>query len=346
MHFIRRDWPMQLAWSALLAGLLAAACTAPIPRLATYGGEGRSSYSLEPVRPASAEDLKPTPPASQGELSIKANLGALPTNVPSGSRYVAMGSSFAAGPGVTKSADEPPTRCSRSTDNYAHQLARKRKLQLVDVSCGGATTAHILGRWNDLAPQVDAVTPDTRLVTVTIGGNDLGYIGSLYASSCSGAEPAQQPSFCRPRAGVDSEARSRALAAPTEEAWAALEARLEAIATEVRLRSPAAELVFVDYLTVLPETELCSQTPLSKEAAAQARATAKRLAELTAAVAQRTKARIVRASQMSIGHDACSTDPWVTGFIAPAGGERFAPYHPNLRGMAALADALDQVVGP
>lgn len=49
-------------------------------------------------------------------------------------------------------------------------------LNLVDVSCGGATTAHILGAWSELAPQIDAVTSDTKLVTVTIGGNDLNYV--------------------------------------------------------------------------------------------------------------------------------------------------------------------------
>lgn len=61
--------------------------------------------------------------------------------------YVAMGSSFAASPGVTTSADQPPTRCARSVDNYAHLLARKLELQLTDVSCSGATTAQLLNAW-------------------------------------------------------------------------------------------------------------------------------------------------------------------------------------------------------
>jgi hypothetical protein len=69
-----------------------------------------------------------------------------------------MGSSFAAGPGITTGADATPSRCSRSRDNYANQLARKRGLDLVDVSCSGATTAHVLGSWNELAPQIDSVT--------------------------------------------------------------------------------------------------------------------------------------------------------------------------------------------
>ena len=55
---------------------------------------------------------------------------------------------------------------------------------MVDVSCSGATTAHILKRWGGLPPQIDAVTPAARLVTVTIGGNDVGYVGGLMAASC------------------------------------------------------------------------------------------------------------------------------------------------------------------
>src|SRR5438445_3085706 len=73
-------------------------------------------------------------------------------------RYVAMRSSFAAGPGITRPADDPPDRCGRSADNYAHQLARKRGLALTDVSCGGATTASILAPWNGHSAQIEAVT--------------------------------------------------------------------------------------------------------------------------------------------------------------------------------------------
>ena len=40
--------------------------------------------------------------------------------------------------------------------------------------------AHVLAPWNELPAQIDAVTPDTRLVTITIGGNDLNYIGNLF----------------------------------------------------------------------------------------------------------------------------------------------------------------------
>src|SRR3954447_9577878 len=56
-------------------------------------------------------------------------------------RYVAMGSSFAAGPMIP---DEVPDQsCGRSTHNYAHLVAADFGLNLTDVSCIGATTDNV-----------------------------------------------------------------------------------------------------------------------------------------------------------------------------------------------------------
>ncbi len=68
--------------------------------------------------------------------------------------------------------------------SYSRLLAAQLRLRLTDASCGGATTAHVLAPWNELPAQIDAVTSDTRLVTITIGGNDLNYMGVLFAASC------------------------------------------------------------------------------------------------------------------------------------------------------------------
>jgi lysophospholipase L1-like esterase len=227
-------------------------------------------------------------------------LGALAVTVPDiaseraplaeGARYVAMGSSFASGSGVLPYDPAAPARCQRSTQNYAHQLARKRNLTLVDVTCGGATTAYILGPWNELPPQVDALTPDTALVTITIGGNDIGYIGGLIAgivrwwpASGAGAQPLCQMIAAGQRSGAT-------MPTATEAAWQKVEEALTGIVREIRRRSPRARIVFVDYLTVLPDGALCAQTPLSPQAAAIGRATSARLARLTAKVDARCAA--------------------------------------------------------
>ncbi|WP_380802949.1 SGNH/GDSL hydrolase family protein [Sphingobium tyrosinilyticum] len=244
-----------------------------------------------------------------------------------GDIYVAIGSSFAAGPGISKPADTPPTRCARSIDNYAHQLARKKGLRLIDVSCSAATTAHLLGPWSELPPQLDALTPDTSLITATIGGNDMGYIGGIMAASC-------QPMNGKACMTVPE---------PTEQKWQKLEADMRKLLAEMRRRAPNARIILVDYPTVLPDHGQCAAAPLSPEQADRSRMIASRLAALTAKVAHDAGAEILAASSLSRGHDACAADPWMNGFIKATGSSSFAPYHPNLAGMTAVADALERM---
>ena len=100
-----------------------------------------------------------------------------------------MGSSYAAGAGMGPLQQGSPERCLRTTNNYPSLLAKRLSLRLTDVSCGGATTTHLLSAWNELPAQLDAVTDATRLVTVTIGGNDINYMGALFGGSCRAGVP-------------------------------------------------------------------------------------------------------------------------------------------------------------
>src|SRR5205807_9220670 len=99
--------------------------------------------------------------------------------------YVALGSSFAAGPGIAPVVHRGALRSGR---NYPHQVAEQLSMRLIDVTCTGAKTVDILnapqrtlrGR---MGPQIDVVTPDAGLVTITVGGNDLDYLGTLTKGS-------------------------------------------------------------------------------------------------------------------------------------------------------------------
>src|SRR5579875_1207680 len=64
---------------------------------------------------------------------------------PSGTpAYVALGSSFAAGAGLGPLQKGSPIFCARSVHGYPQQLSRMRGLEIVDMSCGGATANHVL----------------------------------------------------------------------------------------------------------------------------------------------------------------------------------------------------------
>jgi lysophospholipase L1-like esterase len=104
----------------------------------------------------------------------------------------ALGSSFAAGPGIDPIIDQSAMRSGR---NYPHLLAEQLGAQLTDLTVSGATTATILSEpqvtldGTQFAPQIDSLPADADLVTVTAGGNDLGFIGSMLVTAWQLADP-------------------------------------------------------------------------------------------------------------------------------------------------------------
>jgi lysophospholipase L1-like esterase len=123
-------------------------------------------------------------------------------------RYVALGSSMAAGPGIRPTAAGAPLGSGRSARNYAHLVAEQLGLDLVDVTFSGATTANVLTeRQRGAPPQIEALDGSEEVVTITIGGNDVGYVPLLMGASL--------PSLARRlpaiRELLDRDARIRAL---------------------------------------------------------------------------------------------------------------------------------------
>lgn len=248
------------------------------------------------------------------------------------SRYVALGSSMAAGPGIRPGASGAPFGSGRSARNYPHLLADTANLDLVDVTFSGATTAHLLTeRQRGAPPQLEALDGSESLVTITIGGNDIGYVPLLMAAALP------RPARLLPviRALVDPDAREQALAG--------VGASLRAVGAAVRERAPHARVLFVDYLTLLPPAET-GAAPLSKAHAALGRHVAAGLEEHTAAAAAATGCELVSAGRASRDHHAWSADPWTLGAGWPLPW-RPAPFHPNAAGMAAVAELVAAKLG-
>ena len=109
----------------------------------------------------------------------------------------------------------------------------------------------------------------------------------------------------------------------------------------MRDRAPAARVLFVDYLTVLPPAGE-DASPVSGVDAALGRRVAATLERLTLEAAAETGCELVRASDASRAHHAWSTDPWTTKptrYGLPLPGRPF-PAHPNAAGMRAVADLI------
>jgi len=239
--------------------------------------------------------------------------------------YVAIGSSFAAGPGIPPA--QPGTgaaACARSAGNYASIVAREIGADLTDASCSGATTANVLtDSQAGQPPQISAVTSTTRVVTVTIGGNDVDYLGSLGAYTCQ--DDGGSGCGTVDRAAID-------------QTFPQLPGRIENIVNAVHGAAPAAHVYLVNYFTILPDAGGCAGVPLTADQLAYERSIASRLASATSTAAAATGATLVDLAAASHGHDACSAGPWVeTGH--PAAGR--SAYHPNEAGMRAAATLVE-----
>lgn len=242
---------------------------------------------------------------------------------------VALGSSYAAGPGLGARAPGSLFLCAQSVRNYPHLVAEQRSLLLADATCSGATTANILeGGQYWQPPQIAAVNANTKLVTITVGGNDVFYISNLAASACAN-HPREIPWFNRllfcgkPHSDF-----------AVNVAMAHLGGRLSRLFSRVRARAPSARILVVNYLTLLPESGTCDRLGLTDADADKGRRIATALSRITATAA-RHNAELIDAASISRGHDACASTPWVQGFVAGEGGG--APFHPNRAGTDAVA---------
>ncbi len=138
------------------------------------GGPGAGTPSAE------AAPLWPVPQPYRVQADPPVRLATLPQ----GSEYVALGDSYSAGYGLPVPTHLPSNACGQSAEDWPHQVAARFGLALTDVSCAGATSADVTRRsqYRGTPPQVQALSADTRLVTLTIGGNDADLFGT--ASSC------------------------------------------------------------------------------------------------------------------------------------------------------------------
>ncbi len=246
-------------------------------------------------------------------------------------RYVALGSSFAAGPGLMPRAEGSPRRSGRSAANYAHLLAAHLGLALDDVSFSGATTSDILApNGRGFPAQLDSVRADTELVTMTAGGNDVGYLPALTGDSL----PYPFSRLPRVKHNVAEAIDPRTL----DERFDRLERNLTAIVRRIRDQAPDARVVLVDYLTILPPDPAVATGPLSASVADGGRHVADRLGRTTEAVASAEGCTFLPVGEASRDHHAWAVEPWTRRFhLSLRGG---APYHPNADGMRAIAGML------
>jgi lysophospholipase L1-like esterase len=270
--------------------------------------------------------------ASVAALAIGCSGPPPSSTTPAKPRYVAMGDSAAAAPGVPEPA--PPLGCQKSTNDYPSVLARRiAPAGFTDVTCSGAVAADI----TDLAqltsdgavpPQIDAVHSDTTLITITVGGNDVGLAAD--AARCRAASRTAAP--CAEKfvaGGVDRISVAIAAHVPV---WGAL---IDA----VRAKAPGARIVWVGYLTYIRPGGCYPEQPILPQDATYFQSKIDELDDRQRQLAGAKGIDYFDTRPLSVGHDMCAPPDqrYVEGFVPvhPA-----APLHPNAAGAAAVGDAL------
>ncbi|TCN49857.1 GDSL-like lipase/acylhydrolase family protein [Rhodococcus sp. SMB37] len=213
-------------------------------------------------------------------------------------RYVALGDSRAAGPYLDAGA--LADGCSRSNLGYPSVVAQVLRPQsFTNVSCTGARTDHITSvpqptQAGPVPPQVEALAPDTTLVTLSIGGNDISW--SRLVSACYTSAPL-----------VDARCRTDpAVASRMDGALGALGAKVTSTLGVISGRAPNARVLLVGHGGIFGARGCWPNIPTSDADAAFVSGFFTRMNRVLAGAAATSGAEFVDVTVGAEGHDACA----------------------------------------
>jgi lysophospholipase L1-like esterase len=260
-----------------------------------------------------------------------------------GGTFVALGDSYAAGSLIPASPVGSPAGCLRSTHNYSGDVqAAIRAGRYVDVACTDATTADMTRPQDTVAgtnrPQFDALSARDSVVTITIGGNDIGFKSILATCvALSVTSPSGHPCERHFTAGGTDQLAARVTAAGP---------KVAAVLRGIGRRAPRARVLLVGYPDILPNsgTGCFPDVPLAHGDVPYLRATEVALNRMLAREAAASGATFVDTYRATIGHDVCQRSGvrWVEGLVpaSPA-----FPFHPNRLGAQAMARQVLAALG-
>ncbi|UVO12760.1 SGNH/GDSL hydrolase family protein [Mycobacterium sp. SVM_VP21] len=254
-------------------------------------------------------------------------------------RIAALGSSYAAGPGITPVVNRP---AMRSGNNYAHVLARALGAELTDLTVSGATTSTVLDVPQRVGlvkfpPQIRSLPADADLVLITAAGNDLEYLGS--AVKLGVHFTLDQYTY-----GLLQRWKPAGIPTTTPQQRDQAAAGLARIVTETRSRATQARVILIDYLPMVgAPTAPFKDVPFDGAVIDALAAIHDQLSCVFTDVADETGADLVQASRIGRGHELGSPFPWIQPLQPSC---RIASsFHPTADGMKAVAAELLKIVG-
>jgi lysophospholipase L1-like esterase len=262
--------------------------------------------------------------------------------------YVALGDSYTAGPGIPDQSGTP-AGCGRSDRNYPSLVARELDIKAAgfrDMSCSGATVNDLSGSQSTddgVNPaQLSALSSRTRLVTIGLGGNDIGF--SALVKRCATSGIFYYATGSGKYTGDDAPCQGQYVSGDTDEIQQRIRTAGERLADalkEVKHRAPQAGVYVVGYPAILPSKSSDCGREMGL-APGDVTFLHHELQQLNTTLKQRAEdagVGYVDTYTPSVGHDVCSAPQtrWIEPLVplTPA-----APVHPNARGERGMADAV------
>lgn len=239
--------------------------------------------------------------AALASLTMSATASAAPV----AENYVALGDSYSSGVGAGDYGDSGG--CKRSANAYPQLWAdANAPANFSFVACLGAKTDNVLSE------QLSALSADTSLVTVSVGGNDAGFTDVMIDCTLS------DDAGCESRI-----AEAKAFA--TEE----LPGKLDDVYSQISAKAPNAKVVVVGYPRFYEIGGSCDGG-LSDVKRTAINSGADTLAEVTSTRASAAGFSFVDVRSAFSGHEICSADWWLRSVTVPVD----ESYHPTAAGQS------------
>ncbi len=285
--------------------------------------------------------------------------------------YLNMGDSFSSGEGTggpwdagTNNSSGNQNMCHRSSNSYSGQFAAMSGVWrgVTNVACSGDTTYEITNAPNSTCTQfnptyypcnamqiqaygedaqINHITSNTGLITITIGGNNLN-LGGIF-TNCYGKIDV----FTRNQCFLDS-LNSSFVSEKVDTLAPALEATYQAIIDKATAVGAHPKIVVLTYPQTFPNNwaGVCVGLPAPITSADMSNAIRTVISHLNAQVRIAANAKgftILDEEGAFLGHEECTPQPWVNdlGFF----GTDNDALHPKTEGYAVLANGLKNLLG-
>ncbi|MFH8472477.1 SGNH/GDSL hydrolase family protein [Streptomyces sp. NPDC018000] len=245
--------------------------------------------------------------ASTLVLAAVAALGvAQPASASSAGGYVALGDSYSSGVGAGSYLSDSGD-CRRSTKAYPYLWAAANSpSSFAFVACSGATTSSVAGS------QLGALSSATGLVSVTAGGNDVGFADVMQDCVLSGE------ATCLSR-----------VSSAVSQIQNSLPSGLRSLYGSIRSRAPQAHVVVLGYPRFYQLSGSCIAGLSEKERAAINNASDV-LNGVIAKQAANAGFTFSGVADEFTGHELCSGDAWLNSVTLPV----YNSYHPKASGQS------------